>query len=296
MTIRTHAPVLVVGELDGLHRGHRRLLDAGVTLARRLRRRCDAVIFDVAARERVLTEPSERARRALASGVSACRVLDVRSDAIGADSLAECIVSVARPGVLVMACAPDAVEDHRYPDLIAAFRAHGLDVVEVERARDRYGVVSSGRVRSALAQGDVAGAAVMTGDAYRLTGEVRHGQQLGRTIGFPTANLEPPSRRVLPADGVYAAYVTLSNGERVESAVNIGVRPTVETAGRTLVEAHLLDFDGDLYGDHIDISFVERIRGEQRFDGLDALTTQLHRDVACARELLSIDRPRRAAE
>jgi riboflavin kinase/FMN adenylyltransferase len=290
MTPRRSAPVLVLGELDGVHRGHRRLLRVGVAMAHRARRRCDAVVFDVEARERVLTEPGERARRVLAEGVSLCRVLGVQRDGVDADRLAERILGASDPAVVVMACAPAALDDHRYPDLIAAFRNRGIEVVEVERVHDRAGIVSSGRIRSALDRGDVAGAASLIGAAYCITGEVCHGQQLGRTIGFPTANLEPPPRRVLPADGVYAAEVVLPGGARVDAAVNVGVRPTVETAGRTLVEAHLLDVDVDLYGRHIAISFVARIRGERRFDGLDALTAQLHHDVEVARTLLAAAR------
>lgn len=289
MSTASMAPVLVLGELDGMHRGHQRLIRAGTEFAHRFERRCDAVVFDVEERARVLTEPTERARGALALGASTCRVLRVPTDGVDADRLAHQILEMCKPAAIVMACAPAAVDDHRYPDLIAAFRARGVDVIEVERVHDEGGPVSSGRIRSALDEGDVGGATHLVGSAYTISGAVCHGQQLGRTIGFPTANLEPPTHRVLPINGVYAARVTLVDGRQVESAVNVGVRPTVEASGRTLVEAHLLDIDDDLYGQRIDISFVARIRGERRFDGLDALTVQLGRDVAATRSLLAMD-------
>lgn len=285
---RSGSPVLVLGELDGLHHGHQHLLDAGMVFAERTHRRCEAVVFDVEARDRLLSEPSERMRSVLRRGLSACRMLVVPSHGIDAESLAEQIITTCDPATVVMACAPGSVDDHRYPDLIAAFRRAGINVIEVDRVRDAGGVISSGRVRSALDAGDVTVAADLLGHAYTISGEVRHGQRLGRTIGFPTANLEPPTRRVLPRNGVYAARVTLPDGHCAQSAVNVGVRPTVETDGSTLVEAHLLDFDGDLYGEKIDVSFVARLRGERRFDGLDDLTRQLGRDVDATRALLAV--------
>ena len=113
-----------------------------------------------------------------------------------------------------------------------------------------------------------------------------HGSGLGRTIGYPTANVPPPAGRLLPALGVYAGTVRLPGGSEHASAINVGVRPTVELAGTVLVEAHLLDFDDDIYGARIDVAFHERLRGELRFGSIDELIAQLRRDVDDTRRIL----------
>ena len=125
----------------------------------------------------------------------------------------------------------------------------------------------------------------MLGRPYALAGEVVHGAGLGHTIGFATANVVPPIGQALPAEGVYAAAV-VHDGTRTAAAVNIGRRPTVHGNGKLLIEAHLLDFDGDLYGRTISIQFLQRLRGEQRFMGLDGLVAQLGKDVLAVRSLL----------
>ena len=134
-------------------------------------------------------------------------------------------------------------------------------------------------------------AAEMLGRPYSLTGVVDHGDERGRQIGFPTANVPVSSRMAWPADGVYAGWYTrVDAGERYRCAINIGRRPTFyEDAAQSLLEAHLLDFDGDLNGERAQIEFVQFLRSEQRFDGIDALTAQLKRDVERTRELLSTD-------
>ena len=147
--------------------------------------------------------------------------------------------------------------------------------------------VSSSAIRRALAAGDVARAAALLGRTHRLRGRVVAGERRGRTLGFPTANLHVPPRVVVPAHGVYAVRAHL-DGETAHPAVlNIGVRPTFGEARRT-VEAHLLDWSGDCYGRWLDLELVARLRGEQRFDGPDALRAQIGTDVANARLVLGV--------
>jgi riboflavin kinase/FMN adenylyltransferase len=123
---------------------------------------------------------------------------------------------------------------------------------------------------------------------FEIRGPVIHGEKRGRTLGFPTANLLPEPGMELPASGVYAA---LANG--LPAVVSIGLRPTFETKLGRLVEAHLLDFDGDLYGQELHLEFLERLRDEVRFDGIEPLVAQLQLDVRCARDACSrcIDSP-----
>jgi riboflavin kinase/FMN adenylyltransferase len=138
-------------------------------------------------------------------------------------------------------------------------------------------VVSSRRVRQALEAGDMAEVNGCLGRFYCVNGPVIKGDQRGRTIGFPTANLAVWDELLLPANGVYAAYAW-AGGRRYASATNVGVRPTVDGLKLT-VEAHILDFDEDIYGEDVRLEFVQRIRPEIKFDGLDALKTQILADV-----------------
>lgn len=280
-------PVAVLGEFDGGHLGHRRLVESAVVVASRLERPVVGIALDVADRPDSLTGPEDRARFLIRNGVAACRVLQVSGRDVDADELAEAIEQTCSPAVVMTACAPppDAIGDERYPDLVAALRRRGIDALEVPRVEDAEGPITSTRVRAALRVGDVGGARRLRGAHYALSGTVVHGQQLGRTIGFPTANLAPHPLRLVPANGVYAAAATLADGRRFDAAVNVGVRPTVESSGLRVVEAHLLDFDDDIYGQAITLEFAARLRDEQRFEGLDALTTQLAADVADARAI-----------
>jgi riboflavin kinase/FMN adenylyltransferase len=144
--------------------------------------------------------------------------------------------------------------------------------------------VSASRVRNLLRGGDVAAVVPLLGRPFGLRGLVVEGDRRGRTIGFPTANLAIGERHVLPADGVYACRVYLDH-TGLPAVTNVGVRPTFDGL-RRMVEAHLLDWSGDLYGQSLRVEFLQRLRGEQKFSGVDALVAQIRRDADQARELL----------
>ena len=147
--------------------------------------------------------------------------------------------------------------------------------------------VSSTAIRRALMSGDVEGAAEMLGRNHEIRGPVVEGDRRGRTIGFATANVAVASTMAIPADAVYAAWYVRPDGEEWPAAVNIGKRPTFyRDAEHSLLEAHLIGFSGDLYGEPARIQLVRRLRGERKFDGVDALREQLQRDIADAREAL----------
>src|SRR5215210_3984438 len=141
-------------------------------------------------------------------------------------------------------------------------------------------IVSSTRIRSLVAAGEVEAAARCLGAPFLLEGAVVEGDERGRRLGFPTANIVPADDLVCPGHGVYAAF---ANGR--PAAVNVGIRPTFETGRGLLVEAHLIDFDDDLYGQTLRIAFISRLRGERRFRAVEDLVAQMHRDVEAAREL-----------
>jgi riboflavin kinase/FMN adenylyltransferase len=145
--------------------------------------------------------------------------------------------------------------------------------------------VSSSHIRGLVAAGDVRHAADFMGGPFLFEGEVVEGDRRGRELGVPTANIVPDDALVCPGHGVYAAW---AHGH--PAAVNVGVRPTFETGRGLLVEAHLIDFDGDLYGEELRIAFIERLRGEKRFESVDALVEQMRRDIAEAREICSTRR------
>jgi riboflavin kinase/FMN adenylyltransferase len=155
------------------------------------------------------------------------------------------------------------------------FETRVTPLVEVEGE-----AVSSTQIRGLVAAGEVKEAAAFLGGPFLFEGEVAEGDRRGRTLGMPTANLIPDDALVHPGHGIYAAW---AHGH--PAAVSIGVRPTFETGRGVLIETHLIDFEGDLYGETLRIAFIERMRGEKRFDSVDELVEQMNRDVARAREI-----------
>lgn len=163
--------------------------------------------------------------------------------------------------------------------------AHGFDVCTVERVVVDGERVSSGRVRAALAEGRLAEATELLGRGYRLPGTVVHGDERGRTLGFPTANVISDTRRCIPANGIYATWLR-AQGRWWPAATSIGTRPTFDGRSRT-VEAHVLDFEGDLYDADVTLEFVARLREELAFADAESLIAQMREDVATVRALLS---------
>ena len=157
----------------------------------------------------------------------------------------------------------------------AEFETRVIPLVEVAGE-----TVSSSHIRGLIAAGDVAQAAEFLGEPFLFEGEVVVGDRRGRELGVPTANLVPDDAYIAPGHGVYAA---VANG--YATAVNVGVRPTFDSGRGLLVEAHLIGFDGDLYGQQLRIAFLERMRGEKRFDSVEALVEQMQRDLVQAREI-----------
>ncbi|HEY6761893.1 MAG TPA: bifunctional riboflavin kinase/FAD synthetase [Baekduia sp.] len=148
-------------------------------------------------------------------------------------------------------------------------------------------VVSSSHIRGLVSGGAVHYADALLGAPFAVDGEVQHGDKRGRTLGFPTANLVPRPGYVTPGHGVYACRVALPGGELVPAATNVGVRPQFVTGRGELIEAFLIDWSGDLYGARIRVEFLRRLRGERRFESVDALVDQMRDDVSEARAIVS---------
>jgi riboflavin kinase / FMN adenylyltransferase len=168
---------------------------------------------------------------------------------------------------------PEMLREH------SEFETRVVPLVEVDGE-----IVSSTRIRAQVTAGDVEGAMRCLGAPFLLEGTVVEGDKRGRTLGFPTANLVPDPRLVVPDHGIYACRAQVDGADHV-AAVNVGVRPTFKTGRGLLVEAFLLDFDGDIYDRELRLDFLERLRGERRFDSVEALVEQMGRDVVETRRI-----------
>ena len=272
---------VAVGVFDGVHLGHRRVIEG-----------CDTVLtFDphptavVApqAAPRLLTTLERKAELAGDLGVEELVVIPFDS-AFAAQSAEDFItyVVVERLGAQFVSVGENFRFGHRAkgdPGLLRADERFDTRVVELLEIDGE--IVSSSHIRGLIAGGAVRYAGELLGAPFMVSGEVAHGDKRGRELGFPTANLVPPAGYVMPAHGVYAAR---ANG--VAAAVNIGVRPQFQTGRGELIEAFLIDWDGDLYGQDLRVEFLERLRGERRFPSIDDLIGQMTQDVERTRGIL----------
>ncbi len=162
----------------------------------------------------------------------------------------------------------------------------GYEVETVAPLKDEKGIISSTRIRAEIASGDVTSAAADLGRYFFVTGPVIHGDGRGRKINVPTANIEIPPGKLLPANGIYATWAWVK-GKRYAAATNVGVRPTfTPDLPSPAVEAHLLDFDGDIYGQDLRLEFVDYLRPEEKYDSVEALLVQIARDIEKTRVIL----------
>jgi riboflavin kinase/FMN adenylyltransferase len=292
---------LALGVFDGVHVGHRHVLAT-------LRRRADGLgvppgvlTFDphpleVVAPEHappLLTTLEHRIELFAEAGVALTAVLafdEAVRDVAPTAFVGETLAGDLRARLVVVG------EDFRFGrdrtghvGLLAELgEGHGFEVEVVPLVGgDRPW--SSTRIRQMVAAGDVGAARAALGRPHEVWGKVVEGDRRGSTIGFPTANLDTHPRAALPANGVYAVTVGHHAAEALAGVANVGLRPTFGGDERPVVEAHVLDGEHDLYGDEIRVRFIDRIRDERRFDGVDALTEQIEKDVHTARRLLQGD-------
>lgn len=285
---RTSGPVVVISAFDGFHLGHRHLLDAAVATARRLRAALTAVVLDESSAYEELMAINDRCNLVLHGGAQGVHVLGVppKWDASTAHTIVKIIAAKVAPALAVMACRPLAEGTWRYP-LSAALQAAGVPAIEVPRQLGVHGnEITSAAIAELVGAGDVASARHSLGRPFRITGPVTLGAQRGRTLGFPTANLDAPPHRVVPRNGVYAGWARVEH-DRWPAAINIGIRPTFYArGGQRLIEAHLIGFDDNIYGHTIHLDLIDRVRDEQRFDSADDLQHKLSHDIAHITALL----------
>jgi riboflavin kinase/FMN adenylyltransferase len=292
---------VAVGKFDGVHRGHAALVAEAVARARRLAGPAVILTFDPHPLQllrpeqplTLLTTPQDRDDALHRLGADHVLTLRIDHDllALSAADFFERVLCRSL-GARAVVEGPDFRFGRGREGDVALLRrlcpAAGVELAIVPPVEVAGGDVSSGRVRAALTAGDVRAAAELLGRPYLIRGVVGTGRRQGGTIGFPTANLEGVTT-VVPADGVYAAFARTQDGGRRQAAVNVGPQPTFGEHARK-IEAHLLDFTGDLYGQRLAIEFVERLRETRPFAGVPALVEQLHRDVERAREVLRHER------
>jgi riboflavin kinase/FMN adenylyltransferase len=269
---------LAVGEFDGVHRGHREVIRGADT---------------------VLTfEPHPRTVVAPDSAPKLLTSLDTKADLIAGLGVEELVV-IPFDGSFAAQTAQEFI-DHVLVERLGARRVsvgenfrfgnrargdaallrsqEAFETVVVQLVEVDGEIISSTHIRGLVAAGEVGAAARFLGAPFHMRGPIVHGDKRGRTLGYPTANLVPDPRLVVPDHGIYACRAEV-DGESHVAAVNVGVRPTFKTGRGLLVEAFLLDFDRDIYGRELRLDFLERLRGERRFDSVEALVEQMGRDV-----------------
>jgi riboflavin kinase / FMN adenylyltransferase len=296
--------VITIGAYDGVHRGHQAVIGQVRSLAATLGARSAVVTFDrhpasvvrPESAPRLLTDPEQRLELLAATGVDATVIVtfdEHQAQESPTDFVERVLVRALGTRAIVVG------EDFHFgrgrAGNVALLTEIGqrmdFEVIPLELLGRPDGVdepVSSTAIRRALAGGDVGLAAELLGRPFEARGVVVAGDKRGRTIGFPTANVEVPGQICVPADGVYAGWYIRPNGERHRVAINLGRRPTFyEHADASLLEAHLLDADVDLYGEVARVEFHHFLRGERKFEGIDALMNQLTLDVESVRQLLN---------
>jgi len=297
---------VTIGAYDGVHRGHRtviaevrrRAAERGLATAVVTFDRHPASVVRPESAPRLLTDLDQKLELLAATGVDYCLVITfdaARSQEPADDFVREVLAGCLAARVVVVG--EDFHFGHKRSgnvDLLHAmgtelgFEVEGLALVDVDgRPAEEPGKVSSTRIRHALVEGDLALANELLGRPHEVRGMVAQGDQRGRELGFPTANVSVPGDILLPADGIYAGWFERADGSVHPTAISLGRRPTFYVeAHASLLEAHLLDFAGDLYGEHVRVRFVARLRGEEKFDSVEALIDQIGRDCDETRRVL----------
>jgi riboflavin kinase / FMN adenylyltransferase len=293
--------VIAVGAFDGLHRGHQALLAQVRERAQALGCNPVVVSFEPLPRAFFSAEPvprlssvREKLRGFAAAGMEHTLLLRFNQTltAMSAEDFVRCVL-VERLAAREVWVGGDFRFGHKRGGDVALLERMGAQLgfgactmppVLLDGAR-----VSASRVRALLAAGEFAGVEPLLGRPFVIEGKVEYGNQLGRTLGYPTANIHL-QQRISPVHGIFAVKVGLGECECSWPGVaSLGVRPTVNQVAQPLLEVHLFDFDGDLYGQRMAVEFVAKLRDEQKFDGLEALKAQMALDSRKARELLGMN-------
>lgn len=300
---RSERPCAVtIGAYDGVHTGHRLVIDRVRRVAAEQGLASAVVTFDrhpasvvrPESAPKLLTDPDQKLELLASTGID--YVVLVHFDADRSEETAEDFVQEVLVGCLdakAVVVGHDFHFGHKrlgsVPLLQDMGRELGFDVTGLRLFSGGLGQepISSTRIRRLLAEGAVGEAASLLGRPHQVRGVVDHGDKRGRELGYPTANVSLPESMALPADGVYAGWYVRPDGERRPAAISLGRRPTFyRDSGLSLLEVYLLDFEGDLYGEQARVEFVAHLRSQARFESAQALIEQMGRDVATTRQVL----------
>jgi riboflavin kinase/FMN adenylyltransferase len=290
--------IVALGNFDGFHLGHQAVVGRAVERARAEGRPAIVATFDPHPVRHFaahvppfrLTSLDQRERLFAAAGADAMLVFDFNDDLAGLTAEAfvtERIVDVISAAGVVTG--EDFTFGHKRGGDVSVLadlgRRHGFSADAIPPVSDDHGAISSSRIRDALKAGDPREAARLLTRPFAIEGTVQHGDKRGRTIGYPTANIDlGPYLR--PRYGIYAVRGHLADGRVLDGAANLGIRPTFDPP-KELLEPYFFDFSGDLYDQRIEVELIEFLRPEAKFDGLDALTAQMAKDCDAARAALS---------
>ena len=291
---------LAIGFFDGLHKGHQTVIGQAIEKAKALGIRSAVMTFDPhpshilgGGKNKIgYITPFEEKKRLLRSmGVDTVFVVKFDKPLAALQPAMFIDIFIKKLGVKHVTAGFDYTFGSKGAGTMEemanlADGAYGTTVIG--KVTDEDDKISSTRIRELLSQGNVKDAALLLGRDFRTIGTVINGEQNGRKLGFPTANVGPPESSILPANGVYAVRF-LVDGLSYDGVCNVGVKPTFNNPDvkGPMVEVHILDFDGDLYGKEVAVDWIEHIREEKKFDSLDALIAQIGQDKMTAREILS---------
>jgi riboflavin kinase / FMN adenylyltransferase len=303
----TEGSAVTIGAYDGVHVGHvaviaevrRRAAARGLSSAVVTFDRHPASVVRPESAPRLLTDLEQKLELLAATGIDRCLVVtfdEPRSKEPAEEFVTEILVGCL--GARSVIVGDDFHFGHQRRGNVALLRAmgddlgfevDGVDLVDQHgQPTDEHGKVSSTTIRHALAAGDLEVANALLGRHHEVRGVVARGDARGRELGFPTANVSVPGEILLPSDGIYAGWLQRADGEVLPTAISLGRRPTFYAeAHASLLEAHVLDWSGDLYDEAVRVRFVARLRGEERFDSVEALVAQMGRDCDEARRLLA---------
>jgi riboflavin kinase/FMN adenylyltransferase len=305
--------VITVGMYDGVHRGHQELIRTAVERARAMGRPCLLLTFDPHPAEvirpgshpAILTAMDRKAELVADLGVDAMCVLPFTQDfmRLPPETFTHTVL-VEHLHAAQVVVGENFTYGHRASGTVESLKAEGrrfgvavegvpLAAVGSNGDGEDDVTISSTYIRACVAAGDMGTAARALGRPHRVDGVVVRGDRRGRELGYPTANVETPAYTAIPADGVYAGHLVTRDPrsgaslDRRPAAISVGSNPTFQGSRRT-VEAYVLDFDGDLYGEHVGVEFVERLRPMTRFPDVDALLAAMAKDVADTRQILGL--------
>lgn len=288
----TQDRVIALGFFDGVHLGHAALLTLARKRANAMGLRAAALTFDTHPDTLIFHQPVplintiEDRKWIMETRFGLDEVLVAHFDQAMMEMPWESFVDdylIGTLGAKHLICGHDFSFGYKGEGNPARLRRrcslHGVGVDVVDKVVRGGVTVSSTHIRQLIRQGDIEGANQLLGHCHFLSGTVAHGKELGRRLGFPTANLAMPAGILAPAFGVYATMVTLTNGASYPAVTNVGIRPTVHDSLGPMVEAWLMDYSGQLYGQTIRVDFYTRLRGEKKFDSLDALRDEVLRNA-----------------